>query len=933
MAASKYIIGIDLGTTNSAVAYVDLAQRPGDAGHDIHLFEVPQLIGPGEMEPRPVLPSFLYLPGAYDLPEGSTSLPWDADRRFVVGEMAREQGRLVPGHLISSAKSWLCHKDVDRTAAILPWGSQAKVSKVSPVEASTRYLAHIREAWNIRMAKGQQNAFLERQVVVLTVPASFDEVARELTVTAAKQAGIPNVILLEEPLAACYAWLHDHDETWQDQMQDQEIILVCDVGGGTTDYSIVSIQEQEEGLGFTRLAVGDHLMLGGDNMDMTLGRHVEAKLTGRPGKLDSQRWHRLVHQCRRAKEYLLEAPDERTERAITVLGASGNLIEGTLSGSLTLEEVKQLIMDGFFPEVALEDSPQKTRRTGLTELGLPYAQDPAITRHLAAFWRQFESLLEEETRRATPYPDYVLFNGGTLTPAFIRHRVLDIIQGWFEPVAGDAWQPTELNNPRLDLAVAMGAAYYGLVRRGEGVRIGSGSPRSYFVGVGSQRVEEEQIKGVCVVPRGTEEGFEVALEEPSFEALTNQPVSFHMFYSGTRLGDQLGDVADLGPEEVQMLPPIRTVLKYGKKGVAQKLPVQLSAHLTEIGTLALWCHSQQSNHRWQLQFDVRQAGETGDGATGEGMLDAERLQEAQQEIQAAFQGDGNPERLRKVLEATLSLPRAEWPVPLIRSLADVLLSCPSNRSAQHEARWLNLLGYCLRPGYGDLMDEYRMNRLWKVYRDGLQFSKDQPNRVEWWVFWRRVAGGLGADKQTQVYRDIQRLMRQAARGAQKKKGKGTATSTQEKIEYWRALANFERLNAKIKADLGRQLLRRIRQGKPRKEDLWALSRLGGRIALYGSVDNLVPGSEVTSWLKTMLAANLSKDVYVARTLVYLGQYTGDRTRDVSGKVRNRIEQWLDGLPNSEHFQDMLLHPEHAGQTEEQNWMFGEALPTGLVLAS
>ena len=417
----RYIVGIDLGTTNSALAYVD--RSVGE--RRILFFDIPQLIAQGEIGRRSVLPSFLYLPGPYELPEGSAALPWDSRRSCIVGEFAREQGFLVPGRMVSSAKSWLCHGGVDRTAAILPWGSGTDVAKVSPVEASARYLQHMREAWNEVVARNRDGCLLEEQFIVLTVPASFDETARELTVSAARQAGLTRVVLVEEPLAAFYAWLSLNEDSWREQMRPGQLILVCDVGGGTTDFTIVAVRSGEAGLRFDRLAVGDHLMLGGDNMDLALARHMETELIGQPGQLDSRRWHQLWHRCGKAKERLLgdfkDGPAQRSGCAtgsvdITVMGTGGKLIAGTMKGTLTRIRAEELILEGFFPHTFLADSPRAARRTGLTEWGLPFVQDAAVTRHLAAFWQRFRMLLTQETGRTALYPDYILFNGGALAP-------------------------------------------------------------------------------------------------------------------------------------------------------------------------------------------------------------------------------------------------------------------------------------------------------------------------------------------------------------------------------------------------------------------------------------------------------------------------------------------------------------------------------------
>lgn len=939
----RYTVGIDLGTTNCAVAYVDRARKDTER-RLIRFLEMPQLTAPGELGRRPILPSFLYLPGAYELPEGSTALPWDPQRSYVVGELAREQGALVPGRLVASAKSWLCHGGVDRTAAILPWGAGTTVDKVPPVEASARFLQHIREVWNAVMAHGREGYLLEEQMIVLTVPASFDEVARELTVNAAHQAGLPRVVLVEEPLAAFYSWLARHETDWRTTMHAGQVILVCDVGGGTTDFTIVAVREGEKGLRFDRLAVGEHLMLGGDNMDLALARHVEMQLLGRPGQLDSKRWHQLWHQCRKAKETLLAAAGDQPDRAvdITVTGSGSKLIADTLKSRLTLQDVERIIIEGFFPAVSRHDTPTGARRTGLTEWGLPYVQDPAITRHMAAFWQRFAALLQQETGRGTLYPDYLLFNGGALAPASIRQRIIEVVQSWFQEQAGPQWIPGELGNPRPELAVAMGAAYYGMVRLGDGVRVGAGSPRAYYLEVAAeaQPAEEEATPhtALCVVARGTEEGFATQLTQPAFQVLANQPVAFQLYSSSTRLGDQLGDLVTLTEEEITTLPPIRTVLRFGKKGSAQTLPVQLAAHLTEIGTLELWCESQQTPHRWQLQFDVRQEVEAEGGTVAGETLEAELIDLALQKIREVFEKQtGNPDaprRLMKELVATLDLSKEKWPTPLIRKMADTLLECRTCRTASpsHEARWLNLLGYCLRPGFGDPVDEWRIREVWKIFPQGVHFHRQVQNRSEWWIFWRRIAGGLTAGQQWHIYQQLSHALQPVPK-KKKKGGKKPAKSlsVQEELEAWMMLANFERLPAASKGEVGDLILEKISKSQPKPQELWAIGRLGARIPFYGPLDQVIPATAAASWLTALLNLNPAASDALARALVQLARRTGDRERDLPAAELDRLTVWLSPLPQGKRLCDVLSNPETTLGTGEQDWIFGEALPTGLVM--
>jgi hypothetical protein len=954
--------------------------RPDPECRKIRFFNIPQLVAPGSMGKSPVLPSFLYLPGPYELPPESTALPWDPGRSYIVGEFGREQGALVPGRLVSSAKSWLCHGGVDRTADILPWGGGSDVQKISPVEASSRFLRHLREAWNAEMACGREGFRLEEQIVLLTVPASFDEVARELTVTAAHEAGLSRIILVEEPLAAFYAWLSRHEENWREGMQAGQLILVCDIGGGTTDFTVVAVREGEAGLKFDRLAVGDHLMLGGDNMDLSLARHLEIQLMGQPGKLESRRWHQLWHQSRKAKETLLgestsgSPPDGkdkkwlapgsgRTESGlfrpargasptvasppldeyeITLVGLGRKLIGDTLKAKISRDLVRDLILDGFFPKIAPDEVPTPARRTGLTEWGLPYVQEPAVTRHLAAFWHRFRDLLATETGRDSVYPDFVLFNGGALSPGMLRDRVREVLGSWFKHEAGEDFEPIELDNPRPDLAVAMGAAYYGLVRIGEGVRVGAGSPRSFYVEVASDESPETgrtEHHAVCLVPRGTEEGYEIRLEQPSFNVLTNQPVSFQLLSSSTRLGDRLGDLVTLPEEEITVLPPIRTVLRYGRKAAAQTLPVELAVHLTEVGTLELWCASRQSPHRWQLQFDVRQGTEPmpSDGLNAGETLDAEIIEGGRERIREVFGTRSAPraaEQLTRELVSSLDLPKEKWSSPLIRKLADALLESRSGRSlsAPHEARWLNLLGFCLRPGFGDPVDEWRIKEVWKLFPQGLAFPRQPQNRSEWWVFWRRVAGGLSAGQQWHLFQQLSGLLQLGDK--KKKSGKaGKILSSQEEIEIWMAVANMERLPVQTKVDLGEVFLRRIQRSPSKPQDLWALSRLGARIPFYGPLNLVIPGNKVEKWLESLTSEGPEPSETLAHAVVQIARLTGDRERDIDELLRENILKWLDRAPRPDKYRQMLLHPESSLLEQEREWVFGESLPVGLVIAS
>lgn len=949
----KFIVGVDLGTTNSAVSYVDITSN-NPKKCKIKFLDITQLVAPGELDKRPVLPSFLYLPGEYDMSAGSAALPWDSERKYAVGEIAREQGALVPGRLVSSAKSWLCHGGVDRTAGILPWGKDTDTKKVSPVEASSRYLQHIREVWNDEIAKGREDYLLEEQLIIITVPASFDEVARELTVKAAQQAGLNlnRIKLMEEPLAAFYAWLYQNRDTWQEKIKPGQIILVCDVGGGTTDFTIISASDGEQGLRFNRLSVGDHLMLGGDNMDLTIARFVETQLTGKPGQLDSKKWHQLAHQCRKAKELLLSKKNKLENVDITIMGGGSKLIGDTLKSSISNEQIEELIIDGFFPFVPLENEQKSTGRKGLTEWGLPYVQDPKVTSHLAWFWQRSNPLIKKETNRETPYPDFLLFNGGALTPKIIRNRINNVVQKWFQDEAGAEWNPEELNNPRPELSVAIGAVNYGISKMFNDIKVGSGSPRAYYVKVAVTADQQEQStegetttdqaekkhKSVCLVPRNSEEGFETQLPKPSFEMITNQPVAFNIFSSSTRLDDQIGNVVNLSEEEITQLPPIHTLLRYGKKGETIPIPVNLAVRLTETGTLELWCNAQKSSHRWQLQFDARLGEkELPQSSRPDETVDIATFENANNKLLKAFTSkDGaNPELLFKEIVAALALRKENIPTSVIRKLADTLIKNKQGRSfsPQHEARWLNLLGFCMRPGFGDALDEWRIKEIWKIFLEGLKYSDKHQCLSEWWILWRRIAGGLKAGQQMELFKHFSpSIMASESTKRKAKKNPKNKSNIHDENEIWMTLAGLERLAVEVKEKLGKQLLNKFRKGNPSAKEIWSLSRLGARIPFHGPLDRVISAQEVSSWITTILEKDMKPTDALAHALTQLARNTGDRERDLNQTDKDKLFSWLDKMPNGNTFKDLINNPESAMSQKEQDWIFGESLPPGLVIS-
>ena len=608
---ARYAIGIDLGTTHSALSYVDLQASDGEKAVE-SVLPIPQLTAPGTIEALPLLPSFLYLPHPDEMPAGERALPWSqGEETAVAGEMARSRGATTPIRLVSSAKSWLCHPGVDRRAAILPQDAPDEVPRVSPLAASTRYLEHLRQAWNA----AHPQAPFDQQSVTVTIPASFDPAARELTAEAARQAGFAPT-LLEEPQAALYSWIQGSGGRWRKQVQPGDIILVVDVGGGTSDFSLIAILERDGKLEPHRVAVGDHILLGGDNMDLALAHFVARKLSANGTQLDAWQMRALTYGCRSAKEELLANPNATTH-PIVVPSRGSKLIGGSIRTELTREEVTSFITDGFFPRVEASARPAVRARAGLTQLGLPYAQDAAITRHLAAFLaRQAGATAELEgfqgrvnAEHTFLHPSAVLFNGGVFKSGILAQRVMDTINDWLYMEGAEPARMLE--GADLDLAVARGAAYFSYARRGGGVRIRGGTARSYYVGVESSMPAipgmEPPLEALCVAPFGMEEGSELELPGQEFGLVVGEPVTFRFFGSTVRRQDRIGEVLEFwGPDELQEMNEIQATLSPEGRVAGDVVQVKLHALATDAGTLELAAVA-RDGQRWKVEFDVRSA--------------------------------------------------------------------------------------------------------------------------------------------------------------------------------------------------------------------------------------------------------------------------------------------------------------------------------------
>jgi molecular chaperone DnaK (HSP70) len=874
-----FVVGIDLGTTNSAMA------RAGPEG----LQDIPvlQRVSETEVAARPLLPSFLYLPGAHELPPGSLALPWDEEIPYLVGELARIQGARVPGRLVSSAKSWLAHRRVDPAEPILPWEGARDCPRVSALEASTRYLEHLRRSWDYQ----HPDTPLARQEIVLTVPASFDEVAREYTVLAARQAGLEHVTLQEEPQAAFYAWLWRHPG--REGLPLGQHVLVCDIGGGTTDFTLIRVGEHLE-----RVAVGEHLMLGGDNLDIALAHHLEERL----GRLDLLQWGVLRQECRRAKEILLgQDPPEAV--TVTVPGSGARLLAEARTAVVSRQEVEALVLEGFFPVVDPDEPLRPQARTGLRELGLPYAADPAVPRHLAAFLR----------RQGNPPVAAVLFNGGACRPAAIRRRLLEVLSAW------SGRKVEELPNPESDLAVSRGAAWYGWLRRQGQERIRGGVARSYYVAL-------EGGRALCLIPRNLEEGRPVELEAPEVKLRVDRPVSFPLYCSADRPQDRPGDLLEAA--DLDEVAQVQTVVRAGQGG---EVPVHLGARVSEVGTLELWCASRDRSRRWTLQIPLR-------GTRGQALVRAleaapQDLEEARRAVAAAFlPKPAEPRSLRPRvlaghLEDLLRRGRQDWSPPLLRALWEPLYEVRARRRAdpEYEAAWLNLAGWCLRPGLGYPLDDWRCEQMGALFPEWMQFAGAEPVRREWWVMWRRLAAGLPQACQEEIWSQLAPTLLPGRRHL-KTRLKGPRSEA-ESTEILRLAASLEKIPAPERAALGQKILERYRG---RAQELWLLARLGARRPLGAGPQHVLAPEVVEPWVEAILTGPCQDRRAAARALLALGRCTGQRGLDLDPGLRERAAAWLlqEGL-EGEMARPLLEVVEV--EEEEREMLAGEALPLGLSL--
>ena len=934
MASPRFLVGIDLGTTNTVVAFCEITDDLQQS--KVSLFDIDQLIGPGEVVRKPLLPSFRYHPAEGQISPNDLTLPWDNQpvegdiKHLIVGEWARELGAKVEGRQVSSAKSWLSHQAVDRNSDILPWAGASDVDKVSPVIASASYLNHIRQAWNYRNPSNK----LEDQEVVVTVPASFDETARKLTLEAAQLAGLHKIVLLEEPQAVCYDWYARHQQTAADELKDLPLILVCDVGGGTTDLSLIEAKFNQDELALDRIGVGEHLMLGGDNLDLALAHLAESRFS-QSKKLNAASLTKLIQQTRKAKEQLLSsgAPDDVK---ITMLGSGSKLLGGTKSIGLTKQEVHQIALDGFFPLSDFSQTPDK-RRSAVVEFGLPYVADPAVSKHVAEFLGlhqqvSYAALGQEDTSKPA-IPVGILLNGGVFNSDLVTQRVTQLLGNWRgAPV-------TVLDNPHPDWSVALGAVAFGKARRGAQLKIGGGAARSYFLHL---QEKNKMGKALCLLAKGTEEGHEIRLSGRRFSLTLGEPVRFNLLTSthDTLTNDaqiQNGVIVDVDPDIFAPLPPyISTLEGEGAELQAnqkERVEVQLACQLTEVGTLKMECVSVDDDaKRWALEFEVRNQ----KAEQSEEEVLSPRLAECKELITRIYSGNKKSadskevKTLAKDLEKKLGK-RDEWDFATLRHLFDAFAQGRKRRrrSEQHEKNWLRLAGFSLRPGFGDATDSWRIEQVWGLYQQNIQF-KNHQGWTDWWVFWRRIAGGLNQEQQETILADIAKYLHP---GAMKNPQSAKAAQEMGYESMVRLAASLEHLEVEDKVLLSSWFLNKaLNSNQFEQAHWWALGRLASRTPLYGSQHNVIPREQAEQWLPKLLDKNWQKEPMIAFAAVMICRKTGDRLFDISDEFRVQVLEKLKQSKVSPSWITLVKEVSELSESESKR-VFGDALPSGLTLVN
>jgi len=907
----RYIIGIDLGTTNCSLSYVDTES----SNLLIHPFLIPQLEDIGYVETLASLPSFCYLSIQNEFPEGSMKLPWGKMEDLIVGSFAKKYGAKIPTRLVQSAKSWLCHPSANRRDPILPICEDAD-KRISPVQATTAYLKSIKDAWNHKMGKGLPELQIEAQEVILTVPASFDEIARLLTIEAAKAAGFTNMALLEEPQSAFYSFIAENEKSKQVVFKDGEIILVLDVGGGTTDFSLIDVNLSGEKPNFQRMSVGDHLLLGGDNMDALIAHNFSQKFDS----LTTMQRLQLLQEARNAKEELLG--NAKDTYKVLIQGQGSSVIKGSVSFDVTKEEIQSSLLSGFFKVCNFDDTKVLSKTAGIKLFGLPYVDEPSIVKQLGHFLHS----------AGIKKPDYILFNGGTMKPALFQEAILNTLNTWFPEK-----QIKVLKSVNLDLAVSLGAAYYGKVRRGIGSRISGGSARSYYLGLNVKENGELVKKVICCLPRGSEDDSSYEPDQ-TFFVNPNTAVSFQLYTSHVRLFDTSGELIDVKPEEMQLLPPIHTILRFGKNQLntlkLDEIRVHLKVCLTSIGTLEISLLSQISDHKWALEFQLKNASfqdnslEILQKTRVDETFDSKELNLAKTILKNAFSKESTIklESLMEQLESLTYTPKKDFPPSFLRAFFDTLLTKSEGRflSKQHEMRFFNLAGFFLRPGFGYPLDDFRMKELWKIILSDFKIIRNLDSQLQLIICYRRIAGGLNRGQQLQLAKEITPEL---------KNGKIEIKSTADLYHYSekiRAFASFEFIDVHLKIKIAQAILERFDKKIETDADYFALGRIGSRHLVYATYICLVPLKTAIHWIEKLLLFKNLDASKLAFLLGQLGRKTDFAEFNIPSDLVEKILKRFCGSDELEMLTKRLTTLNSLSEIE-QSHIFGESLPFGLKL--
>lgn len=874
---------------------------------------------------------------------------------------------------------------VNRTSDLLPWNGDDDVLRLSPVEVSRRYLEHIRRMWDHE----HPNAPLAQQETIITLPASFDEVARQLTVQSARDAGYGKVILIEEPQAAFYAWLERNQQTWTSTLTAGQTILVCDIGGGTTDFTLIRVVESEarpvaaptntvtnadqshsvslaleKTYGLHRVAVGEHLMLGGDNLDLALAKALEEQITKQIGaheQLKPRQWDALKSQSRVAKETLLGSHPPETF-TISLPGTGSRLIESTRAISIEKSWAKQLLVDGFFGKVSLRERPNNDGE-GFQEFGLPYASEPNVNKHLAAFlWDHRWDGRSEKDRETlddlkAAKPDWILFNGGVLESTQIRDAIVEQISDWFcetintETGSANRWRPGILDGNRLDLAVAQGAAYFGLVRRGVGVKIDARLARAYYM-----VVDTDPPRAMCVMPGNASPQDRFRIDQHPFNLTLGQPVQFPLLYSSTNLVHSVGDIVAVDPLSMTELPPIQTVIELPSQKRKGSIPVVVETELTEIGTLKIQMVALTDGQvtadaeaitavkpvRWNLEFDVRSTASLSDNSDSNtdavtSVVDSETIQRVTEILESVF-GKSPTISVRDCLQELSKVTgesRRDWSPNLLREIWRFLIENQEGRrlSVDHESRWINLLGWCLRPGFGMPADDWRVNQSWKSVHNKL-LHRSPLVVSETIVLWRRIAGGFTPGQQNALFQDCWNQLKPTLAPNNAASQNQNANVITELLRLTGSLEWLKMSDKVMVAEAAIKALSRKKLEPLHASLLWMLGRIGARMLVYADLQQVVSSQRVSTWIEQLLTKDPAWCAKMGSSyslcLMQLARKTGDRYREIPQPLRERVLAQLLQL-NAPSLHVQLISEVGKLAEEDETTIVGDSLPLGFSL--